>query len=38
MPKKESWLQKRLQMAQEMAEAQGRMPQQQKRAPKRSKK
>jgi YidC/Oxa1 family membrane protein insertase len=38
MPKKESWLQKRLQMAQELAEAQGRMPQQQKRAPKRSKK
>ena len=38
MPKKESWLQKRLQMAQELAEAQGRMPQQQNRPTKRSKK
>ena len=37
MPKKESWLQKRLQMAQELAEAQGRLPQQQRPA-KRSKK
>lgn len=38
MPKKESWLQKRLQMAQEMAEAQGRLPQQQNRSSKRNKK